>query len=225
MSDAPFLTASVSTRFTSLMTGASSDSFASALTSTSSASWTRSMSESSKSPITSSSEAGLVVVLSTARRIASSAATTGWMLYPVRNLMSSSAKMLRRVGGRQDQRRAGPVHRDHGVLDRDLLGDQLDHGGLDLELVEIDRGHAVLLGDEVGELVLVQEAELGDLRAEPAALGAGLLARLAQLLRAEEVLLDEKLPDPLVHVTPPTPRRGTRTGTHACAAGCARNSL
>ena len=103
------------------------------------------------------------------------------------------------IGGRQDQRRARPVDGDHGVLDRDLLGDQLDHGGLDLELVEIDRGHAVLLGDEIGELVLVQEAELGDLRAEPTALRAGLLARLAQLLRAEEVLLDEKLPDPLVH--------------------------
>ena len=124
-------------------------------------------------------------------------------------------KNVGRVGGRQDQRRAGPVHGDHGVLDRDLLRDQLDHRRLDLELVEIDRGHAVLLGDEVGELVLVEEAELGDLRAEPSALRAGLLTRLAQLLRAEEILLDEKLPDPLVHADSPdsalrNPNRNTR---------------
>jgi hypothetical protein len=126
--------------------------------------------------------------------IASSDETTGWMLYPVRNLMSSSAKML----------------------------EQLDHRGLDLELVEVDRGDAVLLRDELGELVLVQEAELRDLGAEPPALGARLFACLAQLLRAEEVLLDEKLPDPLVHRrAPSTPLCGTRSDPDACAVRCA----
>ena len=92
------------------------------------------------------------------------------------------------------------------VLARDLLGDQLDHVGIDLELVEVDRGDAVLLRDEVGELVLVEEAELGDLRAEAPALRARLLARLAKLLRGEQVLLDEQFADPLVHRSLPSCR-------------------
>ena len=40
---------------------------------------------------------------------------------------------------------------------------------IDLELVEVDRRDAVLLRDEVGELRLLEEAELRDLRAEAAA--------------------------------------------------------
>ena len=38
-----------------------------------------------------------------------------------------------------------------------------------LELVEIDPGNAILLGDELGELVLLQVTELGDLMPEASA--------------------------------------------------------
>ena len=48
-----------------------------------------------------------------------------------------------------------------GVLARHLLGDQLDDVRVDLELVEVDRRDAVLLGEEVGELGLVEDSRAG----------------------------------------------------------------
>jgi hypothetical protein len=110
---------------------------------------------------------------------------------------------VRGIRGGQDQSRPGAVHREDRVLDRDLFGDQLDDRRVDLELVEVDRWHAVLLGDEVGELGLLQVAELGDLGAEAAATVPSRVTRLAQLLGGEQVLLDEELADPLVQSPDP----------------------
>src|SRR5262249_37191504 len=132
-----------------------------------------------------------------------------------------------RIRGGEDQRRARAVHRDHRVLERDLLGDQRDHRRLDLELVEVDRRNAVLLRDEVGELALVEIAELRDLGPEAAARDPALLARATQLVGAEEVLPDEKLPDPLVHRWH-SPRgtlaRETPPRAGPCGLRCAREN-
>jgi hypothetical protein len=68
------------------------------------------------------------------------------------------------------------------VLDRHFLGDQLDDLDVHFEVGEVDRGQSVLLGDEVGELVLLQIAELGDLVAEASAVRARLLAGALELL-------------------------------------------
>ena len=109
---------------------------------------------------------------------------------------------VRGVGGGEDQRGAGAVDRNHGVLERHLLRDQLDDVAVDLELGEFDRRQAVLLRDEVGELGLLEVAELGDLMAQASAVGARLVARALQLLRRQHVLTDEQLADPLVHRVP-----------------------
>jgi hypothetical protein len=110
---------------------------------------------------------------------------------------------VRRVRGGQDQGGSRPVHRDHGVLGGDLLRNQVDHRLIDLEFVDVDRRDAVLLGDEVAEVGLVQEAELGDLGAQAPPLAPTRFTRLLQLRRREQILLDEEFPDPLVHAPAP----------------------
>ena len=114
---------------------------------------------------------------------------------------------IRRIRGRQDQGRARPVDGDDRVLGGDLLGNQLNHRRLDLELVDVDGGNTVLLGDEVREIGLVQEAELGNLGAETPALDTGFITGLPKLVRREQVLLDEEFPDPFVHAARCPPDR------------------
>jgi hypothetical protein len=96
--------------------------------------------------------------------IAFSDATQGSTLYPVRNLMSSSA--CRFVGHRQDQRRAGARQREHLVLLADLLRDELEHLGLDLVLLEVDGGDAVLVREEISDLGVGDVTELRERKAE-----------------------------------------------------------
>ncbi len=121
---------------------------------------------------------------------------------------------VRRIGGGEDQRGAGAVHRNHGVLDRHLFRDQLDDVAIDLELGEFDRRQPVLLGDELGELGFLEVTELGDLVAEASAVGARLVAGALQLLGRQHVLTDEQLADPLVHrvPSPAASRARTRAG-------------
>jgi hypothetical protein len=107
---------------------------------------------------------------------------------------------VRRVGRREDQRRARAVHRDHRVLLRDLFGDQLDHRGVDVELVQVDVRDAVLLRDEGGELLLLKEPELGDLRTEARPTLLRFFARLPELLGREQVLADQEFADALVQL-------------------------
>ncbi len=99
-------------------------------------------------------------------------------------------KNVRRVGGREDERRAGPVHGDDVVFGGDVFRDQGEDFGLDREVREVDRGNAVLFGDELGELVLVHEAKSSDLRTQAFAMRSRLLSRLVELLRREQILLD-----------------------------------
>ena len=113
--------------------------------------------------------------------------------------MSSSAKMF---DGSEVARISVEPARLTGTtvcLSATSSRDQGDDLGVDLKVVEIDRRHAVLLRDEVGQLPLVHEAEFGDLGAETASLGARLIARLSELVLGQQVLSDEKLTDPLVH--------------------------
>ena len=97
------------------------------------------------------------------------------------------------------------------VLRRDLFGHEFDHRTIDLELLEVDRGNAVLFGDEVGQLVLVEKSELGNLGAEACPAPLRLRPGVPQLVRGQEVFLDQELADPLVHRNPPVPPR-SRSG-------------
>jgi hypothetical protein len=68
------------------------------------------------------------------------------------------------------------------VLLGDLLLDQLDDLRVDLEILEVDRRDAVLLAEEVGELVLLDRPDLDQRRADAGAVLLLLLLRLAELL-------------------------------------------
>ena len=110
---------------------------------------------------------------------------------------------VRRVAHRHDQRGAGAVHRDALVLLRHFLGDELHHLGVDVEFLQVDRGNAVLLGEEVGELGLLDEAELGEVVADPAARLLLLVLRFLQLLQRDQVLADQQLAETSSHALHP----------------------
>src|SRR5439155_7120987 len=106
---------------------------------------------------------------------------------------------VRRVAHRQDQRGAGAVHRNALVLLRHVLGHQPDDLGVDVEFLQVDGGDAVLLGEEVRELGLLDEAELGEVVADAAARLLLLLLGLLKLLEGDQVFADEQLAKPTSH--------------------------
>ena len=107
---------------------------------------------------------------------------------------------VRRVAHRDDERGAGAVDRDDVVLLADLLRDELDDLRVDLEVVEVDRRDAVLLGEEVGELRLLDGADLDEVVADAAA-GLGLLVLgLLELRHRDEVLADQQLAKSTTHL-------------------------
>jgi hypothetical protein len=103
---------------------------------------------------------------------------------------------VRRVGHRDDQRRARPPHRDHLVLLAGLARHQLEHRLLDLDLAEVDRRQAVLPGDELRQILVLDVAEPRQRRAEPLARPLGFFLRLLQLLEREHLLAHQQLSDP-----------------------------
>ena len=72
-------------------------------------------------------------------------------------------------------------------------GNQLDDAGVDLELREVDRRNAVLLAEERGDLLVLDEAELDEIEAELAAIGLLIVQRLLQLGRRNALLFEQKL--------------------------------
>jgi hypothetical protein len=85
------------------------------------------------------------------------------------------------------------------VLGGDILGNQPNDGGIDFEFLEVDGGNAVLLGDEIREVVFIEITEFRYLRAQPGALRASVIPRLPQLISSEQILLDEEFSDLFVH--------------------------
>ena len=85
------------------------------------------------------------------------------------------------------------------MLERDLLGDELDHLRIDLEVSEVDGGKAVLLRHEVGERGAVDQAELGELDARSGPGGSGLVLCPLEIVRRQQILLDEQLSDAIFH--------------------------
>src|SRR5262249_37293334 len=99
----------------------------------------------------------------------------------------------RRVRHRDDQRRAVAADRNDLMLLADLARDQLQHRGVDLDLREVDRRQAVLLGDELGQSLVVNHAKARERRAQPLAGTLGLLLRLLKLLEREHSLANQQL--------------------------------
>ena len=108
---------------------------------------------------------------------------------------------VRRIGHGDGDRGAGLVDRKDVVLPGDVAGDQLDDARVDLEVLEIDRRHAELLAETLGDVLFRDEAELDQRFAE---LAAGLLLdakRFLELILGDQARFGEQL---------------TETNTHTC---------
>ena len=108
------------------------------------------------------------------------------------NLMSSIAKTL--VGSViaivsvLPERLSGMIW----YFARGLGGNQLDDGRVDLELREVDGGDAVLLAEERGDLLVLDEPHLDEVVAELAPVGLLLGQGLLKLLGGDQFLLEEE---------------------------------
>ena len=75
---------------------------------------------------------------------------------------------------------------------RGLGRDQLDDRRVDLELREVDRRNAVLLAEERGDLLVLDEAQLDEVVAELAPVGLLMVQGLLELLGGDPLLLEEE---------------------------------
>ena len=99
---------------------------------------------------------------------------------------------VRRVGHRDGERRAGLVDREDVVLARDLGGDELQDVRVDLEVRQVDRRHAELRGERLRDVVLGDEAEPHERLAQLHPRFLLLLQGRGELLRVDELRLQEK---------------------------------
>ena len=73
-----------------------------------------------------------------------------------------------------------------------MLEGSLDDLRIDLEILQVDRRDAVLLAEEVGELVLLDGAHLDERRANAGAVSLLLFLGFAELLDRDQILSDEQ---------------------------------
>jgi hypothetical protein len=107
-----------------------------------------------------------------------------------------------RIGHRDRERAAGAAEGDDLILARGVGGNELDDGRVDLELREVDGGDAVLLAEQRGDLIVLDEAHLDEVVAELSPVGFLLGQGLAQLLRGDQFLLEKELAYTNSHETP-----------------------
>ena len=74
-------------------------------------------------------------------------------------------------------------------------GISLMTAGIDLELREVDRRDAVLLAEQRGDLLVLDEAQLDEVVAELPPVGLLVVQGLLQLLRGDALLLEKELAD------------------------------
>ena len=89
------------------------------------------------------------------------------------------------------------LERQHHALGRHVGGHQLEDLGIDVEARQIDRRHAVLTGEDLGDVELGHQTQLDDHVAE--ALLGGLLLRkcLGELLAREQPVAQESFAEPV----------------------------
>ena len=100
---------------------------------------------------------------------------------------------VRRIGHRHDQRRAGAIDRQELMALGELRRNELEDVGRDLEVGEVDRRDAILLRKEVGQLLLIEDAELGQAVAQPCTGFTLLFLRFLQLRERDQILADQQL--------------------------------
>src|SRR5262249_3417897 len=90
---------------------------------------------------------------------------------------------------------ARTAQRDDLVLAGGLGRNELDDREVDLEAGEVDGRDAVLLAEERGDLLVLDEPHLDEVVAELPSVGLLLTQRLLKLLRGDQFLLEEKFAD------------------------------
>ena len=113
------------------------------------------------------------------------------------------------------------------ILARRLGGHQLDDRGIDLELIQRDRGHAVLLRQQRGDLLVLDVAELHEIGAELAAIRALVVQGLLELFRRNALLFEKQFPDSNRHSSDPPSKTSSarRRSTSVHRRGRARRAL
>ena len=90
-----------------------------------------------------------------------------------------------------------PLERQHDALGGHFGGHQLDDLRIDLEPGEIDRGHAILAGQDLGDLQLLNKPELHQDVAQPVLAVLLLRQRLRELLARDEAFTEEDFAEPI----------------------------
>ena len=199
MSEAPFLMASIRTRLTSFTTGASSAARATSSTSSDSAACDLDIVLADRADDLLERGPLLGVVALDGLSDGDFGGHHRLDVVAGDELQIVDGEDVGRVGHRHDERGTGPVHRDDEVLLRDVLRDELDDLRVDVEVFEIDGRNAVLLRQEVGELVLLDGAGLDERGANPRAGPLLFFLGLPKLLDGDQVLADEELTEPTGH--------------------------
>ena len=101
------------------------------------------------------------------------------------------------IGHGDGQRAAFPLEREDHALGGHVGGDQLDDLGIDLEPGEVDRRHAILAGEHLGDLELLDKPELHQHVAEPVLAVLLLRKRLRELLARDQAFAEEDFAEPI----------------------------
>jgi hypothetical protein len=100
---------------------------------------------------------------------------------------------VRRVDHGDGQGGPGSADRHDQIFLRDLRRDQLDDRFVDLDRQEIDRGDAVLLREELGDVVFLDDPQLDEVETDLAAVDFLVFERLGELLLGDQMRLDQHL--------------------------------
>jgi len=106
-----------------------------------------------------------------------------------------------RIRHRDRERAPGAAERNDLVLARGLGGNELDDRQVDLELREVDGGDAVLLAEESGNLLVLDEPHLDEVVTELSPIGLLLRQRLLKLLGGDQFLLEKEFTNSDGHET------------------------
>ena len=105
--------------------------------------------------------------------------------------------VIGRIGHGDRERAAFALERKHDALGGHLGGNQLDDLRIDLEPGEIDRRHAILPGQDLGDLQLLDQPELDQDVAQPV-LGVLLLGEgLPELLSGDQAFTEQDFAKPI----------------------------
>src|SRR5207249_10634252 len=100
---------------------------------------------------------------------------------------------VRRIRHRDGERAARAAQRNDLIFPGGFVWNELDDRRVELELREVDGGEAVLLAEQSGDLVVLDELYLDEVEAELSPVGLLLSYGLLQLLGRDQLFFEEEL--------------------------------